>query len=141
MRRLFVFLLLTFASTACAADLLFRNARVFDGTRTIEATDVLVRDGKIAAIGKGLSVPKQATVIDAAGKTLLPGLIDAHTHSFGDPLEQAQALLFGVTTELDMFTNTRFAQSMREEQKAGKAASRADLFSAGTLVTAPGGHG
>ena len=139
MRRLTLVLLLSLASTAGAGDLLFRNARVFDGTRAVEGTDVLVRDGRIAAIGKQLAASKDATVIDATGKTLLPGLIDAHTHAWGDALEQA--LLFGVTTELDMFTDVRFAQSMRDEQKANKATSRADLFSAGTLVTAPGGHG
>ncbi len=133
MRRLILILALT---TSLRADLLFRNARVFDGTRVLEATDVLVRDGKIAAVGKGL---EGAQVIDASGKTLIPGLIDAHTHAFGDALEQA--LIFGVTTELDMFTDARMAQAMREEQKAGRASARADLFSAGTLVTAPGGHG
>jgi len=134
MRRLI--LILSFALSLSADDLLFRNARVFDGTRVIDATDVLVRDGKIAAIGKRLT---GANVIDATGKTLLPGLIDAHTHAYGDALEQA--LIFGVTTELDQFTDARMAQAMRDEQKAGNVSSRADLFSAGTLVTAPGGHG
>lgn len=134
MRRLI--LILAFASSLFAEDVLFRNARVFDGTRVLESTDVLVRDGKIAAVGKRLD---GANVVDANGKTLLPGLIDAHTHAFGDALEQA--LIFGVTTELDMFTDARMAQAMRDEQKAGRASNRADLFSAGTLVTAPGGHG
>ena len=40
-----------------------------------------------------------------------------------------------------MFTDYRFAQKMRAEQRAGNVATRADLFSAGTLATAPGGHG
>ena len=85
-------------------------------------------------------VPPGAEVIDGAGRTLLPGLIDAHTHAFGDALERA--LLFGVTTELDMFTDHRFAAEMRAEQRTTAGApGRADIFSAGTLVTAPGGHG
>jgi len=72
--------------------------------------------------------------------TVLPGFIDAHTHAFGDALERA--LVFGVTTELDMFTDYTFAAAMRNEQReAGGASRRADLFSAGTLITAPGGHG
>lgn len=121
------------------ADVLFRNARVFDGTRAVAGQDVLVRDGKIAAVGKGLAAPEGVEVVDATGKTLLPGLIDAHTHAFGDALQQA--LIFGVTTELDMFTDARMAQTWRTEQKAGNVASRADIFSAGTLVTAPKGHG
>src|SRR5262249_10877234 len=49
--------------------------------------------------------------------------------------------IFGVTTELDMFTDHAFAARMRSEEAAGKALDRADLRSAGTLVTAPGGHG
>jgi len=129
---------LVFVSVA-GADVLFRNARVFDGARAVEGTDVLVRAGKIAAVGKGLTAPEGVQVLDASGKTLLPGLIDSHTHAFGDALEQA--LLFGVTTELDQFTDAAMARSLREEQAAGRASARADLFSAGTLVTAPGGHG
>ncbi|HKR63953.1 MAG TPA: CIA30 family protein [Thermoanaerobaculia bacterium] len=139
MKRL-AFLVIVFVSLhASAADLLFRNARVFDGTRVVEGTDVLVHDGKIARVAKNIAAPKDAQVVDATGKTLLPGLIDAHTHAYGDALEQA--LMFGVTTELDQFTDARMAAAMREEQKKGNVATRADLFSAGTLVTAPKGHG
>ncbi len=49
--------------------------------------------------------------------------------------------MFGVTTELDMFTDAHLAHTLRAEQAAGNVAGRADLFSAGTLITAPGGHG
>lgn len=119
--------------------ILFRNARVFDGTRTIEREDVLVRGGTIVALGRSLAAPTGATIVDATGKTLLPGFIDSHTHAFGSALEDA--LIFGVTTELDMFTDAGYARQMRAEQAAGKAGARADLYSAGTLVTAPKGHG
>src|SRR5690606_24798377 len=81
---------------------LFRDARVFDGERVHASADVLVRDGRIAAIGADLAAPAGATVVEASGMTLLPGLTDAHTHAFGDALREA--LMFGVTTELDMFT-------------------------------------
>ena len=74
------------------------------------------------------------------GKTLLPGPIDCHTHTF-TPEHLKQAIVFGVTLELDMFTDHAFAARMRSEEAAGKALDRADLRSAGTLVTAPGGHG
>ncbi|MGH7470030.1 MAG: CIA30 family protein, partial [Longimicrobiales bacterium] len=118
---------------------LFRNARVFDGDRVLASTDVLVRAGRIAEIGRGLAAPAGAQVINAAGKTLLPGLIDAHTHAWGDALREA--LAFGVTSELDMFTDAQLARTLRAEQSAGSGLGRADLFSAGILVTAPGGHG
>jgi imidazolonepropionase-like amidohydrolase len=116
------------------------NVRVFDGERTIERANVSFRDGKIVAVSAESEPPSGAQVVDGAGKTLLPGFIDSHTHAFGDALQRA--LVFGVTTELDMFTEHRFAASMRAEQaSAAGAPRRADLFSAGTLVTAPGGHG
>ncbi|HEX7150579.1 MAG TPA: CIA30 family protein [Thermoanaerobaculia bacterium] len=134
-----ILLLSLLFAPALQAGVVFRNARVFDGTNVLPATDVLVEDGRIAAVGKQLQVPAGTETIDATGKTLLPGLIDAHTHTFGDaPVE---ALMFGVTTELDQFTNVDAAAAFRAEQAAGKATNRADVFSAGTLVTAPKGHG
>lgn len=115
-----------------------RHVRVFDGERSIPRTNIVVRDGLIAGVGD--LVPAGIETVDGEGQTVLPGLIDAHTHAFGDALERA--LVFGVTTELDMFTGHEFAAAMRREQgTAGGALKRADLFSAGTLVTAPGGHG
>jgi imidazolonepropionase-like amidohydrolase len=120
--------------------LAFRDVRVFDGERIVPRATVVVRDGVIAAIGPDLSIPAGADVIDGDGRTLLPGFIDAHTHAFADALERA--LVFGVTTELDMFTDHRFAARLRAEQRsAAGAPGRADVFSAGTLVTAPNGHG
>lgn len=118
---------------------LFRDARVFDGERVLERHDVLVEGGRIARVGRGLQAPQGAVVVDAAGKTLLPGFIDAHTHSFGEALQEA--VVFGVTTHLDMFTDVGTARAMREQQAAGRSTGRADLFSAGTLATAPRGHG
>ncbi len=47
---------------------------------TIENGDVLVRDGRIAAVGTGLEPPAGATVVDASGKYVTPGIIDAHSH-------------------------------------------------------------
>jgi imidazolonepropionase-like amidohydrolase len=140
MRRLALVLLFALAVPTFAANaILFRGARVFDGARVTEKTDVLIRDGRIEAVGPKLKAPADAEIIDGRGKTLLPGLIDAHTHAYGDALREA--LMFGVTTELDQFSNAQMARTLREEQAAGKASGRADLFSAGTLVTAAGGHG
>ncbi len=51
---------------------------ITDGT--IEGGDVLIRDGKIVAIGTDLATPTGARVIDATGKFVMPGIIDAHSH-------------------------------------------------------------
>jgi imidazolonepropionase-like amidohydrolase len=116
-----------------------RGARVFDGHRVLEQADVWVENGKIKAIGNNLRIPTDVKVVEAAGDTLLPGLIDSHTHAWGDALKEAE--IFGVTTELDMFTDVKYAQQIKKEQAEGKDLDLADLRSAGTLATAPGGHG
>lgn len=125
---------------ASSSVLAFVNVRLFDGDELWPTADVIVTDGVITEVGTGLEIPEEAHVIDGGGKTLLPGLIDAHTHVFTEDALR-QALVFGVTTELDMFTDYQFAAQMRQEQAAGEANDRADIFSAGTLATAPGGHG
>ena len=123
-----------------AAPVVFRGVRVFDGSRVLPRADVVLRDGNIEAVGPDLAIPPGAQVIEGSGKTLLPGLIDAHAHIWTRDMLNQQ-LMFGVTTVLDMFTDFKFAADMRKEQAAGKASDRADLYSAGTLITAPGGHG
>lgn len=116
------------------------NARIFDGTNVIAKGTVLVQDGKITAVGRTVVVPEGVTAINAGAGTLLPGLIDSHTHVFGNALQRA--IVFGVTTELDMFTAPELVRQMRAEQdRPGGAPGRADLFSAGNMATAPGGHG
>ena len=115
------------------------DALVFDGQRFHEDTDVLVRNGRIEAMGVDLEPDGDVQRIEASGKTLLPGLIDAHVHVFGNALEQA--LRFGVTTALDMFTTPGRLTAARERRRQLGAQQAADLYSSGILATAPGGHG
>ena len=57
------------------------GAHVFDGAgRELENGVVLVKDGKVEAVGAGLTVPAGYEVVDARGKWVTPGLIDAHSH-------------------------------------------------------------
>jgi imidazolonepropionase-like amidohydrolase len=114
---------------------LFQHVRVFDGATLIPDTNVLIKNGRIQDVGPDVT-DTQAQVVDGAGKTLLPGLIDAHAHVWGEgPLEQAT--IFGVTTEFDMFMPVRLMTRLKGH--TGK--NMADFLSAGTLATAPGGHG
>jgi imidazolonepropionase-like amidohydrolase len=66
-----------------------RAGALFDGTSERVQRDVviLVRDGRIAEVGQGVAVPAGAEVIDLSGYTVLPGLIDLHTHLMGDPAD------------------------------------------------------
>jgi len=70
------------------AQVLFTNANVFDGKNETlaEGMSVLVEGNKIAKIAKAIAAPAGATVIDAKGKVLMPGLTDAHWHvMFANP--------------------------------------------------------
>ncbi|MCK9410100.1 MAG: amidohydrolase family protein, partial [Bacteroidetes bacterium] len=64
-------------------DVLVKNATIWTSgpQGKLEETDLLVAKGKIAKIGKGLSAPAGAVIIDAKGKHLTAGLIDAHSHT------------------------------------------------------------
>ena len=60
---------------------LIRGATVLTASHgTLADTDILVRDGIIVEIGSGLSAPSDAVVVDAAGKYVTPGIVDAHSH-------------------------------------------------------------
>ena len=120
---------------------IIRGATMFDGNTWLGETDVAFQRGLIIGLGSRLTNKyKTANVIDASGQYLLPGLIDAHTHAWDNAL--SNAVKYGVTTELDMFTNNAFASTQRPlRQQHNVDVQQADLFSAGTLITAPNGHG
>ncbi len=60
---------------------LLRNATVLTGTgERLDNADVLMQDGKIQAVGKGLAAPQGALSVDATGKWITPGIIDVHSH-------------------------------------------------------------
>lgn len=119
-----------------------QGARVFTGDKVLDGATVLIRGRTIESVTSGNDIPAtagaDAEIVDGTGMTLLPGLIDSHTHNFGPALEQA--LNFGVTTVLDMLTAEAMAAQWRRQQEAGAVPDRADVF-AGGPVTVEGGHG
>jgi len=72
---------LLFATGVGAQNLTITNARILDGTgRVIDRGAVVVRDGKIASVSATAPAANSGRTIDAGGKTVMPGLIDAHRH-------------------------------------------------------------
>jgi len=149
--------LLWAAAPAHAADLLIRNARLFDGTGAPPRANVsiLVRDGRIAAIGE-LPADAQVPTLDIGGASVLPGLIDSHVHLSVVPgaeirqdsaatlrqlrLQQLRAYLAcGVTTVLDAGIEPETARELKAALAAG-APGPTVLF-LGPPLLAPGGFG
>lgn len=120
------------------------SVRVFDGERVFPTATVLFHCGRISGVfdeGSPVDLPEDAVRIDGRGKTLLPGLIDAHVHT-KERASLERSLDFGVTTALDMGSAVEgFVRSIREEEEREPATDRADLFSAVLWITAPGSHG
>jgi len=89
---------------------LIEHATIYTGTgERIDDGAVLLRDGKIAAIGKQVDAPAGATVIDAKGKYVTPGLIDVHSHLGVYPSPEVEA-----TGNGNEMTNPNTAQVMAE---------------------------
>ncbi|HEY9402455.1 MAG TPA: amidohydrolase family protein, partial [Pyrinomonadaceae bacterium] len=79
----------TGASAAPATETLIRNATVITVSRgTLANTDILIRNGKIAGVGQNLKAGERARVIDATGKYVMPGIVDAHSHSMSDAINE-----------------------------------------------------
>lgn len=112
------------------------GVRVFDGRQAAGVRDVVVEDDLVVAVSAPGAAQDADVEVDGRGRTLVPGLIDAHTHVFDGSL--AEALRHGVTTELDMFCLPR--PLARHRRLAADRDDVADLRSAGLLATAPGGH-
>ncbi len=99
-----VAILLLCAGTAGAQDVLvLRSATVIDGTSASprERITILIRGERIVTVSPDgrVPIPPQATVLDATGRWVIPGLVEVHTHSTARP-RLAQALALGVTSAL-----------------------------------------
>jgi len=77
-------------------DLLIRGGRVIDPSRGTDGpADVLLRDGKIEAVGRNIPVEQGTSLIDATGKVVAPGLVDLHVHLREPGFEHAETIASG----------------------------------------------
>jgi imidazolonepropionase-like amidohydrolase len=155
---------LTLATLAAAQVTAIRAGRLVDPDSGSVLTDqiVLIHDNKIERVGKGIEIPANANVVDLSKMTVLPGLIDCHTHLAdgardGDPLVQfkktaaqialesvpnARAMLeSGFTTVRDVGTYRALGDiALRDAIKRGDIVGPR-MFVAGAYVTIAGGAG
>ena len=120
--------------------ILFRGVRVFDGQRVIPATDVLVESGSIARVAAGQKPPAGAEVIDGAGKDPAAG-IHRRPHARVPGFAGRSDRVRGHDRAGHVCVDVTYLRDVKAREARGSVTGAADLRSAGTLVTAPGGHG
>jgi imidazolonepropionase-like amidohydrolase len=150
---------------AAGPTVVLRAARLYDGKSGMVASPgvVIVRDGRIDALGASAAVPAGAQTIDLGDSTLLPGFIDAHTHLSGqltddwkgdqldalqktvaeialESVERARRTLFaGFTTVRDVGSSQLVDVGLRNAIRGGKIAGPRMLV-ATNAIGATGGH-
>jgi imidazolonepropionase-like amidohydrolase len=135
---------------------LLRDVRLIDGTGAPprEHVSLLLRNGRIEKIGETMIVPKGVEVRELSRKTVMPGLISAHSHlglivddaessATGYTRENVTAQLrqferYGVTTIMSLGANRDLVYELREEQRKGRLGG-ATIFTAGRGIGVPGG--
>src|SRR5436190_19236072 len=84
-------------------ETLIRNATVLTITHgTLQNTDVLLRNGKIAAVGKNLTASANARIIDGTGKYVMPGIVDCHSHSMLDTINEGTLAVTSMVRTADV---------------------------------------
>jgi imidazolonepropionase-like amidohydrolase len=88
-------------------EILIRNATIMTASHgTIENGSILIRGGKIAAVGKDVKAPASATVIDATGKYVTPGFVDSHSHTALDDVNEGSLSVTAMVRMRDVVNNT-----------------------------------
>jgi len=103
-----------------ATTIVFKNLRVLTMNKDkdiLEGVSILVRNNKIISVGDNVRIPKSAKVYDMEGRTVMPGMFDAHGH-YGSPISALNVieqnlyglkanLAYGVTTMYDVYGTTQ----------------------------------
>ncbi|MDB5703633.1 MAG: Amidohydrolase family protein [Sphingomonas bacterium] len=139
------------AAPASAETLAFTGATVIDGTGQAPIADgvVVVKDGRIVAVGprRGTAIPAGATRIDVSGKTIMPGIVNAHGHLFFDATSAVPARTqladqlalyarYGVTTVFRLGDDGVESVSLRDALRRSAAPGMARLYVAGPVLNA-----
>jgi hypothetical protein len=109
-----------------AGPIVIRNGDVFDSERGVmmPKTTVIIRGERIEAVGPAdqVATPAGATVIDATGKAVVPGLWDMHSHfqANGGTLGTVLQLANGITSIRDLAADTDVAVTLRDQANSGK---------------------
>ncbi len=118
--------------------LVIQNVRLFDGVKVEEKVSIEIVQGHFQRIGaRPLETSDSTRTIDGTGKTILPGLINAHVHVWSKS-QLKLALRAGVFAVLDMHSPENLIGKLREPGLTYKYAA---YYSAGYAATAKGGHG
>jgi hypothetical protein len=122
--------------------IVIRNGDVFDAERGVmmPKTTVVIRGDRIEAVGPAdqVATPAGATVVDATGKSVLPGLWDMHSHfqsssaTFGSVLQLAT----GITTIRDLAADTDVGVAIRDQANSGKVLAPRTIL--GGFIEGPG---
>jgi len=121
-------------------DLIIENVTLFDGDNVFTDADIYVSDDIVRKIETNLSASLKAKCkqrIDGKGKTLIPGLINAHVHAFSS-IQLKEAASAGVLTLIDLFNAE---DSLKHLKSLGNTPHYAYFYSSGICATAPNGHG
>jgi imidazolonepropionase-like amidohydrolase len=123
---------LTLPALGAAAEVTaFIGARIIDGTgKTAPQATLLVRAGKIEAVGPGVKIPEGAERIDVSGKTIIPGLINSHGH-VNDIGQLGVYARSGITAVFSLGGPREV--EIRQQVRSGPAMPRAHLYIAGPI--------
>ncbi|HKP72892.1 MAG TPA: amidohydrolase [Pyrinomonadaceae bacterium] len=112
----------TDAASSFTGETLIRNATILTASHgTLLNSDILIRNGKIAAVGAGLKAAANARVIDATGKFVSPGIIDCHSHSMSDAVNEGSLSVTSMVRIRDVLNPT--APNLYRELAGGVTAA------------------
>jgi imidazolonepropionase-like amidohydrolase len=125
------------------SNIALKNATIItmNGDQVINNGTIIIKDNRIADIGKDINIPAGMKILDLSGKTIMPGIVDVHWHG---PYANKQItpqtnwhalanLAFGVTTEHNPSADTAAVFSASEMQQAGVILAPR-TFSTGTIL-------